>query len=302
METFEDIWRIENFKERFSETKTLITSPLFSHDCDGSIINYTARVYQVAAYGGLLIIESHVQGSETISTMKVQCLLRKDDGKEISLSTSKRDITRFKHVTQLPIVLRKANGFIPNNVLTIVFRIQITVNQDYYSVKNTRLSDDLGYLLRSGCFSDVTLIVDCCEIKAHKGILACRSSAFASMFRNESDDVVHINNYSLDVMNELLSFCYTGWIGEVSEELLHASDEFDIVGLKIICEDNLCTNLNVDNAVAFLVCAEHYRALNLKKNAAIFIAKNLKECVKTPQFKEISHSMILEIVQMWSTM
>ena len=52
-------------------------------------------------------------------------------------------------------------------------------------VPESTLHKDIGEVLRSGSFSDVTLRVGEKQFRAHKVILACRSPVFGAMFEHE---------------------------------------------------------------------------------------------------------------------
>ena len=54
-----------------------------------------------------------------------------------------------------------------------------------YQVPESTLHKDIGEVLRSGSFSDVTLRVGEKQFRAHKVVLACRSPVFGAMFEHE---------------------------------------------------------------------------------------------------------------------
>ena len=134
------------------------------------------------------------------------------------------------------------------------------VNRSIEIPKDTLL-DDLVSVLNRGIYSDVTLDVGKREFNVHKAILAARSPVFDNMFSNP--DNITSNHYVLtDVtsrgMKELLYFIYTGHIDKtdsIVEEVLEASQKYQVTQLQAICESLILRELQVDNAVKTLILA-----------------------------------------------
>jgi len=81
-----------------------------------------------------------------------------------------------------------------------------------------KLVGDMSQLLHSSLYSDVTLVAQGVEFRAHKAILAARSPVFKAMFdssmRESVDGVVTIEDIKPAVFRQLLRFMYTGCYSE----------------------------------------------------------------------------------------
>ena len=89
----------------------------------------------------------------------------------------------------------------------------------------------------------------------------------------------------------MLHFIYSGSISngnefdEVASELLGAADQYQLELLKNICEDKLCSKLEVSNSVEFLVLGDLHQASNLKRMALRLVAKNICSIVNTDVYR-----------------
>ena len=115
------------------------------------------------------------------------------------------------------------------------------------------------------------------EIRAHKVILAARSSVFATMFsesnyKEASSSVVTITDLSYDVVKELMIFMYTGHVANLNEEtafaLLYASEKYDVENLKNLCVRFLASQLTSESAGCVLQIAECFNLHHLKQLAS----------------------------------
>ena len=112
---------------------------------------------------------------------------------------------------------------------------------------STQLLSDFTDMLDSASHSDVTFLVQGEQIKAHKAILAARSTYFDTMFnagmKESESNVVEVTDVQPKVFKILLRFLY-GSVPEKSEcdvwsELLVAADKYDVQHLKEACETSL---------------------------------------------------------------
>ena len=75
------------------------------------------------------------------------------------------------------------------------------------------LASDMGSLLFSGNFSDVTFIVEGHRLPAHRQILAGRSKYFETLllgnFKEGHDKEIHLHDTPLEAFKEVLNFIYT---------------------------------------------------------------------------------------------
>ena len=169
------------------------------------------------------------------------------------------------------------------------------------------LSTDIGAMLsfdstKRSKFSDVTLVASPngdssqppVEFFAHKVILAARSPVFAKMFEHEMQESlnnrIEIDDIDPEVIMEMLVYMYTGDVPDIkvmADDLFYVADKYELVSLRMLCEEHLSYNLRVDNAVRLVQLAFTHNAPQLKKNALKFIAKKAAEVRATKEWAEV---------------
>ena len=116
------------------------------------------------------------------------------------------------------------------------------------------MSTHFGSLLSSEEFSDVTLVVGSEELKAHQLVLSARSPVFNTMFqvdmREKLTNYVEITDIELPVVQEMLTFIYTGNspklnLKDMASKLLFAADKYQLGRLKLMCQEALSRRLTV---------------------------------------------------------
>lgn len=150
-----------------------------------------------------------------------------------------------------------------------------TMKQTSKSVN--RLALDIGELLSSGEFSDVTLEVQGQEIKVHQLILAARSPVFSAMLsvdmKEKRERRITIPNVSHEAAKEFLDFIYSANMKATknAKELLILAEMYQIKDLKQACENLLITQLNKENALDNLYVANLYNCKQELKNKSFEI-------------------------------
>jgi speckle-type POZ protein len=183
--------------------------------------------------------------------------------------------------------LDEANGLLPDDKLTLYSEISVVADSvnisgqttlNRFKIPECRLGDDMNSLYESSCFSDVVLECGSKEFKMHKAILATRSPVFNAMFEHEmlegKNNRVRVRDIEPDVLAEVLRFIYTGkcnGIEKMADVLLAAADKYALDRLKALCEEALCTNLDLENAADTLTLADLHSASQLKMHAIEFI-------------------------------
>lgn len=132
-------------------------------------------------------------------------------------------------------------------------------------------------------YSDLTIILDSGEtIKAHKIILASRSSVFEAMLTSSmleaSLNEVHINGYSYDAVRSMLMYLYTGKLKTDNQhimELLYLAGLYRLNGLKIIIQIELEKCIDEDNLEAIWDAAIENEAIELREKCIEFCWKNM---------------------------
>lgn len=155
-------------------------------------------------------------------------------------------------------------------------------------------------------FSDAILNVDGEELKVHKAILASKSPVFYAMFCNNTkeanDNLVEINDFSFDVIKDMVQYIYTGDVKDLEkhpEDLLAAADKYCIEGLKLLCCRYFHDNLNIENAVEYFLLSERHHLKNFACFVENFISDNLYEVLETDEFrkaKDTQPGILLDLV------
>uniref|UniRef100_A0A1A9VT10 BTB domain-containing protein n=1 Tax=Glossina austeni TaxID=7395 RepID=A0A1A9VT10_GLOAU len=165
-----------------------------------------------------------------------------------------------------------------------------------------KLSKDLGNLLDNEKFSDVILVVNGLEIKAHKSILAARSDVFAAMFEHEMEESklnrVVITDIDYNVLKDMLKFMYTGTapnLDKMSSDLLAVANKYALENLKSMCEYALSTKHSVKTAAETLVLADLYGAGQLKAHTIAYIKNHIGDVMQTQGWQDMTktHSHLI---------
>lgn len=141
-------------------------------------------------------------------------------------------------------------------------------------------------------YTDVILVVGKQQFKTHKVMLAAHSPVFDAMLSppenpNQRPNQIKINDFDCEVVQEMLSYIYTGSspkMEQLADRLLKAAEKFGIGGLKILCEQALCRSLSVDNAVKYQALATLYNANHLKQIVKHYIQRNIVEVQETNEW------------------
>lgn len=128
--------------------------------------------------------------------------------------------------------------------------------------------------------SDVRFVIEGRRFYAHRIALLASSDAFRAMFdggykEKEANDI-EIPNISWRVFELMMRFLYTGTVEvtlEIAQDLLRASDQYLLEGLKRLCEECIAQDLTVENVADVFDLAEAHHAILLKHTCALFILK-----------------------------
>ena len=160
----------------------------------------------------------------------------------------------------------------------------------------------LNSLRHEGSLCDVTLVVEGREFKAHRNVLAASSPYFRNMFtsemREKTESKVTIEALTSSVMEDLLSFIYTGAV-EIGEEsrardLLSAADYLMVPRLNKIAGDFLLRNLSVSTSISVYQLAVATRNDILKDGVQRFINKHFVVVAKSEEFVNLSADEVIE--------
>ncbi|KAK8762138.1 hypothetical protein V5799_026596 [Amblyomma americanum] len=162
------------------------------------------------------------------------------------------------------------------------------------AIPESRLTEDLGWLLDSKCSSDVTLWVDGGSFSAHRNILGARSPVFRAMFEHPMQEralgEVFVTDVDYDAFSALLRFVYTGHVPDSIEKpwpLLVAADKYQLERLKVACEVALLSRLTVDTAAETLLLADSHSARELRRGALEFVGAHIGHVMETDGWRTI---------------
>ena len=202
----------------------------------------------------------------------------------------------FDKFIQMDHLLNDVNGLLINNELTIFCEIRVILdsviksdpsNRGKIEIPHCNFSRDFCSLFEDETYSDVTLLVNGCEYKAHRNILAVRSPVFAAMFKHDMKEklkgIVEISDFDKDVIKEMLRFIYTGKVlnlDKMADGLLVAAKKYNLDRLKAMCEQAIYTRLSIQNALETLITA-----VQLKNRTIGFIRQHGAAIIKTAAFK-----------------
>ncbi|KAJ4749917.1 BTB/POZ/MATH-domain protein [Rhynchospora pubera] len=135
--------------------------------------------------------------------------------------------------------------------------------------------------------ADVAFKVSGEKITAHKKVLAMRSPVFrAQLFGpmiDSKSDCIKIEDMNPDVFRRMLQFVYTDSLPlqeefsvEMAQHLLAAADRYGLERLKLICEEKLSANIDVETAATTMVLAEQHNCEQLKEICLHFVASREK--------------------------
>ncbi|KAL6643095.1 hypothetical protein ACP70R_021276 [Stipagrostis hirtigluma subsp. patula] len=139
-------------------------------------------------------------------------------------------------------------------------------------------------LLQSAEGTDVKFEV-CREIfVAHSCVLAARSTVFKAKLSGPLKDTtvgvfIRIDDMEAHVFAALLFFIYSDSVPEIEEEeddvmwqhMLVAACRYDLLRLRLICEQKLCTYINTSTVANILALAEQHQCQGLKNACLDFL-------------------------------
>ena len=178
--------------------------------------------------------------------------------------------------------------------------IQGNFSTDFHSQSDQlyckEILQTLNSLRHDDSLCDVTLVVEGREFKAHRNVLAASSPYFRNMFtsdmREKTESKVTIEALTSSVMEDLLSYIYTGAV-EIGEEsrardLLSTADYLMLPRLNKMAGDFLLRNLSVSTSISVYQLAVATRNFILKDGVQRFINKHFVVVAKLEEFMNLS--------------
>ncbi|GBM23464.1 Speckle-type POZ protein [Araneus ventricosus] len=323
------LWTFQKFSEKESDKKlSLENSDQYGHiqltlKSVGGINSGDEQYYmEISRRGGescycvLKVSVLDVDGKALIYTNN-ECDFEKEEGEQF---------WRFPLVIRNRKLLACQNLLIMNDTLSL--RCDFAVTQGIISEQTTLISycndvaslleesDDISMCFREGIFSDsvtdlktdlersildnatlcdVSLQVGPDLINAHKHVLSAKSPVFNDIFtkdtKNETDNIVVIEDLDADTVRRLLFYMYTDalhdYLWENIMNLFSAADKYNVLSLKQKCSFFLKANLSFSNVCQVLVLADMHQDADLKSAVFAFISKHNSEVFSSEAWREL---------------
>ncbi|XP_015112448.1 speckle-type POZ protein-like [Diachasma alloeum] len=253
-------WKIENFKLLPQEHGEFISSPTF-HPREKDNMKWRLRLYprgsgkENVGYTSLFLFLDCQDAAKM--KIKVHCNLSIVRSTSVNATFSfeqqfedellswgcPRMIERSKLVdTPDPCSITiNCNVEIPRGVITK------SVASVSFDLQKGQLNENFSQLIKDSRFVpfyDVTIIAERRKFRAHKLVLATRSTVFAAMFEHSKIGEHRKNEVKIEDMDEatvegMLEFIYADSVKDLkmmARKLLQASDKYDLPRLKAMCE------------------------------------------------------------------
>ena len=137
-------------------------------------------------------------------------------------------------------------------------------------------------------YTDVTLVTEGKEFKAHRLVLASQSPFFETRLEKRWTDQggtkIEMTDVSADIMDAILAYMYTGKVVNIDKtayNLLPKAEQYQLEGLKVTCEEVLSKTLTAQTVIDYLILADTHNAQNLRQSCLSFIAGNITEVKKS---------------------
>jgi len=310
---FSYMWTINNFSFCKEEMGEVLKSSTFSTDGNDKMkwclrVNPKGLDEESKEYLSLYLLLVSCHKNEVRAKFKFSILnSKREETKAMESQRAYRFVQGkdwgFKKFIRRDFLMDETNGLLPEDKLTLFCEVSVVQdsvnisgqsNNVQLKVPECKLSEDFSSLLRQEEFTDITFIVDGQQFNAHKAIVAARSPVFRAMFKHgmmESEtNQIKVPDVTSDVFRQLLNFIYTGKCEDIQEHadtLLAAADKYELLRLKVMCEECLSWNLTTDNAADIIVLSDLYSASMLKQIALDFIKSHPMEVTSTDSWKEI---------------
>lgn len=156
-------------------------------------------------------------------------------------------------------------------------------------------------LLDAESFSDVTLKVGGCEIRAHRFVLAARSPVFKTLLSSgmveQQTRTIEIKDLQPATVRHMVRFMYTGKLDAAFERdcdplgLFEAAHRYDIAALEELCIALITEKLDVQSVAKYLMAFDQMGFDRIRKRCLTFICKsqyNIAQVQATAAFAELT--------------
>ena len=295
-------WTIKKFRQRCAKDERALESPIFSSGPGRDHYKWQLKMDPRYVSLHLALVskpDDHARASVEMAIYANGKQKYKRESESAKLSKTATPVrstlmvgSKSMDVGFIDFIKREelfTDRYLVDNSLTIFCKVtvflfdnvtHITGSRYSISVPECDVSTHFGSLLSSEEFSDVTLVVGSEELKAHRLVLSARSPVFNTMFqvdmREKLTNYVEITDIELPVVQEMLTFIYTGNspklnFKDMASKLLFAADKYQLGRLKLMCQEALSRKLTVENVSQTLALAEMHNATQLEAVCRDFI-------------------------------
>ncbi|XP_019197531.1 PREDICTED: ARM REPEAT PROTEIN INTERACTING WITH ABF2-like [Ipomoea nil] len=155
--------------------------------------------------------------------------------------------------------------------------------------------------VNNNTLSDVTFLVEGKRFYAHRICLLASSDAFRAMFdggyRERDAKDIEIPNIKWDVFELMMRYVYTGSVNvnlEIAQDLLRASDQYLLEGLKRLCEYAIAQDISAENVSLMFELSEAFNALSLRNACILFILENFDKLSAMCCFSDLIQRILPE--------
>ena len=312
-------WKIEDFASRLEKTAECLYSSSFSakkpnkEDSKWQLQLYPKGDKEPGTHLSIYVRSNNefsVKAKYDVSILDSSMKKTNELKREILAYDQKTPAWGFKKWI-LRENLIKDQQLLPNGHLTILLELTVygtekvlsgSRNFEEEDKSKTRakgleqVSANLEKLFNDQEFSDVEIKCDGEVFHCHELILSTRSDVFRAMFQNDMTEnrtkKVNIEDIDSKVLGEMLNFIYTGVpnedvLEEKTAELLGAANQYQLEVLKSICEDRLCSSLEVSNSIEYLIFGDMYQASKLRRMSMRMVASNMASLVATEDYQNL---------------
>ena len=300
-------WRLVVFKEVQGRQSSHVSLKLERHSIETRDSSRESQIWVEARLKTIIAYRAEEKGVDTQS---------KGPGK-VPLPTSVyrqySDAVTFNHCLSTSKLLDSLSVTFDCEVIVWLLDNPVHVHQPI-RVPEFNLGKLMEENRHKNLFTNITLVAaDKKEFKAHKLILAARSTFFETRFSSrwqeqntsESCDKVELTDVPGNVMEVMLSYMYTGEVAaieEVATSVLPFAEEYGLEGLRKMCEQSLAESLTSDNAVELLITANAHNALDLKKVSMDYISSNVVSVRKSEGWRKLKerqdcHNLCIELLE-----
>eukprot|EP00026_Physarum_polycephalum_P011486 Phypoly_transcript_11716.p1 GENE.Phypoly_transcript_11716~~Phypoly_transcript_11716.p1 ORF type:complete len:320 (+),score=26.23 Phypoly_transcript_11716:81-1040(+) len=188
--------------------------------------------------------------------------------------------------------------------------IMVMMKKIYYlpQLPPSTLATQMKFLVNNPSNSDIIFSVAGEKLYAHKAILSARCEKFRSMFQNNmiesGQNEINLQIEDSGVLLALLEYLYTdnveNFTCDLAFELMILADEYLLSRLRQICECQLQTFVNTENACSMLAYAHNHNANDLKQFCMNFVMKHFDAISPTKGYQDLKTEpdLLLEISRM----